>query len=80
MKISGTQLRRIAGITGRFVLSLNDHPAVREIFSTFQIDGVRTFYSIAGGCKGKLVGEVVITSAARSGSDFVRDVSFAGRR
>ena len=58
----------LAGIEGRFVLSLNDHPEVREIFSAFQIADVRTSYSIAGGGKGKAVGEVIITDAARSGS------------
>ncbi len=34
------------GITGKFILSLNDHPDVREIFSGFFIEPVSTRYGI----------------------------------
>lgn len=36
----------LAGIEGCFILSLNDVPAVREIFSSFKIFAVATTYSI----------------------------------
>jgi DNA adenine methylase len=32
-------------IKGRFILSLNDHPTVRSIFSAYQIDSVKLKYS-----------------------------------
>jgi DNA adenine methylase len=53
----GEQLR---DLRGRFVLSLNDHPAVREIFAGFTIEAVRTTYTVGKG-KAKPVGEVIIT-------------------
>ncbi len=37
---------QLAGLQGRFLLSLNDHPAVREIFKGFEIRAVETTYSI----------------------------------
>ena len=54
----------LAGLKGRFVLSLNDTPGVRKVFRRFQIEAVETSYSIAGGAgagRGK-VGEVLISS------------------
>lgn len=50
---------RLATIKGRFLISLNDRPEVREIFSAFRIARVDLTYTIAGG-GGKDVGEVVI--------------------
>ncbi|KGJ03247.1 DNA adenine methylase [Paracoccus sphaerophysae] len=38
----------LAGIRGRFLLSLNDVPEVRAIFSAFVVQEVRTTYSISG--------------------------------
>lgn len=52
---------QLAGISGRFILSLNDRPEVRSIFSRFQIEGVETTYSVGGGDKAKKAGEVIIT-------------------
>lgn len=37
---------QLGRIKGRFLLSLNDHPDVREIFSRFHMTEVRTTYSI----------------------------------
>jgi DNA adenine methylase len=37
--------QQLAGIKGRFILSLNDKPEVREIFSRFEIDTVQTRYT-----------------------------------
>ena len=38
----------LAGIKGRFILSLNDLPEVRETFAGFKIEAVRTTYTIGG--------------------------------
>ncbi len=52
---------QLSNIKGRFLLSLNDTPEVREIFSAFQIEGEKTTYTI--GTKGtKEVGEVLISN------------------
>ena len=48
-------------IQGKFVLSLNDVPDVRELFKGFQIEAVKTRYTVQRG-KNKDVGEVLISS------------------
>jgi DNA adenine methylase len=48
----------LATIRGRFILSLNDRPEVRATFAAFEIEGVKTSYSIQGG--GQAAGEVII--------------------
>lgn len=52
---------QLAGIRGRFVLSLNDHPEVRRIFAgfAFREEGVR--YSLPGNGNAQLAREVIIT-------------------
>jgi len=54
---------QLAGIEGRFLLSLNDVPGVRETFAAFDIEAVETTYTVARkkGSRGK-VGEVIISS------------------
>lgn len=52
----------LAGIQGRFILSINDAPELREIFSAFVIDTVPTKYSIAGGRPAD-VSEIVVMDA-----------------
>lgn len=49
-------------IKGRFLLSLNDTPEVRQIFAGFEFLDVRTAYTLAGGDNQKTVGEVVIAN------------------
>lgn len=51
---------QLAGLTGRFILSLNDHPEVRRIFARFAFEEAETTYTIAGGAGAKKVGELVI--------------------
>lgn len=51
--------RKLATIAGRFVLSLNDRPEVREIFASFNLVGVPLTYTLRGG-QGKDVQEVII--------------------
>lgn len=48
-------------LKGRFILSLNDRPEVRECFKAFQITTVETTYTAGGGRNAKKVGEVLIT-------------------
>jgi DNA adenine methylase len=52
----------LKGLKGRFLLSLNDTPEVRSIFTGFEFLDVRTAYSLAGGDKQKTAAEVVIAN------------------
>ncbi len=52
----------LKAIKGKFILSLNDVPEIRAIFSTFNIESVDTKYSIAAGIGYKKVKEVIITN------------------
>ncbi len=38
----------LEGIKGRFILSINDHPTVRDIFSKFDIEEVSLTYRVSG--------------------------------
>ncbi len=49
----------LASIRGRFILSLNDCPAIRENFQAFQMEEVNVTYSIAE-AKRKTAGELII--------------------
>ncbi len=50
---------QLAGIKGRFILSLNDTPGVREVFQGFEIEAVATQYTCSNG-KNMKAGEVLI--------------------
>ena len=51
----------LTGIKGKFLLSINDHPMVREWYSQFSIEEVETRYSIAKQTSGRqLVKELLI--------------------
>ncbi|MDP2258479.1 MAG: DNA adenine methylase [Caulobacter sp.] len=49
----------LARLKGRFILSINDVPAMREAFGRFAIEGVETNYSLQGG--GKPARELIVT-------------------
>lgn len=51
----------LKAIKGRFILSLNDRPEVRDIFSAFEIEAVETTYTIAK-ANSKKVGELIISN------------------
>jgi len=51
----------LGAIKGRFIMSLNDVPEVREIFSAFDMEAVDTTYSLSKNSS-KRVGEVIITN------------------
>jgi hypothetical protein len=46
--ISRTLNEALKALKGRFILSLNDRPEVRQIFSGFEIETVDCTYSILG--------------------------------
>ncbi len=53
------------GLKGRFILSLNDTPGVRETFANFHIEAVKTRYSISG-AKKQEASEVLISNCQLS--------------
>lgn len=53
---------RLQKIKGRFILSINDVPDIRQTFAAFNIQSVDLTYT-AGGGKGKAVKEVIITNS-----------------
>ncbi|MDO8980532.1 MAG: DNA adenine methylase [Afipia sp.] len=50
----------LSGLHGRFILSLNDVPAIRKAFKGFALNPVKLTYSLSGG-NGRPVGELIIT-------------------
>jgi len=48
-------------LRGRFILSLNDVPEIREIFAAFHMEGVETTYTIRGQGESTRAAELVIT-------------------
>jgi DNA adenine methylase len=50
----------LACIKGKFLLSLNDCPEVREIFSRFEMRATSAKYTVGGGKRQKTAGEVFI--------------------
>lgn len=55
----------LQGLQGRFILSLNDVPEVRELFAWASIDTVELSYQAGGAEHTKRVREVVISKSAR---------------
>ena len=55
---------QLSEIKGRFILSLNDTPQVRDIFISFDIQPVKTSYSIGrhNNVRGKSIGELLISN------------------
>ena len=51
----------LRGLKGRFILSLNDRPEVRETFARFQLEEVTTRYSVNARAAGR-VGELLISN------------------
>ena len=52
----------LASIAGKFMLTLNDHPEIRQIFRAFQIRPTSTRYSVGSSLSRKAVQEVLITN------------------
>lgn len=49
-------------ISGEFILSINDHPGVRDVFGAFELHQVETSYTVSVG-KARRAPELLITSA-----------------
>jgi len=62
------RLRDLLGsIKGKFLLSINDHPLIREWYAPFDMESVETRYSIAKQTKGRRpVGELLIMNYNRT--------------
>lgn len=50
----------LAGIKGKFIMSINDVNYIRTLFGGFNIDVVKTTYTAGGGHRKKLVNELLI--------------------
>ncbi len=56
----GAMAEALAGLKGRWLLSLNDVPEVRRVFAGFRVEAVETRYSIGSGRGRGVVGELLI--------------------
>lgn len=56
---------RLAALKGRFILSINDTPMMREVFSAFEIETTEANWSINGKAQGRR-GELIISNVASS--------------
>ena len=54
----------LAALQGHFILSLNDHPEVRRIFSNFKMHAVETIYTISKGGNQQVAAELLIHNLA----------------
>lgn len=54
----------LAGLKGKFILSINDHPDIRQIFAPYQIEPVQVTYTVGGGAAAKDAGELIISNEA----------------
>lgn len=52
---------RLGRINGRFILSINDVPEIREVFGQFDMKEVDLLYTVKGG-KGALARELIVTA------------------
>jgi len=50
----------LASVQGKFIMSINNTPRIREIFGQFKIETVATSYTAAGGNKRVPVKELLI--------------------
>jgi len=51
----------LRAIKGRFIMSINDVPEIRDLFAGFNIEDVQTTYTIAKG-KAKKAEELIISN------------------
>jgi DNA adenine methylase len=49
-------------IKGKAIVSINDHPYIREIFKGFAMDTVKLNYTVGGGAKRSEAGELIVRS------------------
>jgi DNA adenine methylase len=58
---------QLSGISGHFIMSINDTPEIRIIFAAFQIQEVKTTYQIGGMENAKKITELVVSNFNPSG-------------
>ena len=58
--------RALRGLKGRFILTMNDSPATREIYGGFEIEAVDLSYTAAGSGKTKRAGEIIVTGGGEN--------------
>jgi DNA adenine methylase len=58
----GLMAERLGRLKGRFILSLNDRPEVREIFASFTFYEAETTYTLTGRGKSTLAAELIISN------------------
>nr|WP_019366056.1 DNA adenine methylase [Pseudomonas luteola] len=57
------EMARVLGqLKGKAIISLNDHPAIREVFSAYHIERTELKYTVGGGGKSPAASEVLIFS------------------
>lgn len=56
----------MAGLKGKTILSLNDHPHIRRVFARFRMDITGIQYSVGGGGRAVDRRELIIYSWDRS--------------
>ena len=54
----------LAGIQGRFIMSINDVPQIRELFAAFTLTEVSTTYTIGGAGRAGERAELLISNFA----------------
>jgi DNA adenine methylase len=54
--------KRLGELKGKAIVTLNDHPAIRELFKAFHIEQAEHTYTVGGGGREKAVSEVLIFS------------------
>jgi DNA adenine methylase len=54
-------------VQGRFILSINDRPEVRQVFDGFAITEISTTYSVRGGGHSSAAAELIITNVPALG-------------
>jgi DNA adenine methylase len=52
----------LAGVKGRFILTLNNHPHIRDVFRAFHCAPVKTKYSVGGADRHQDVTELLFTN------------------
>lgn len=55
-------LEALERMEGRFVMSINDRPEVRELFGVFKMEAVSVPYTVGGGKRQRPFGELIITN------------------
>lgn len=54
----------MAGLKGKAMMTINDHPAIRKLFAQFPHSVVKTTYTVGGGSKAKPATELVVRTWA----------------